>query len=189
MPFSSFTSTEVQNPNLRTRHLHLRPNRKQTLRIQLVVYCIYYRTYANRLMEKRRKNTTSARHPGQRQGPITPQLSCELCRERKVKCDKLNPCSNCVSSKVACLPIQRLRLPRGRHVHRSHRVSPQQTPLTADSRVHAATSVDENVSRESHSRNEAGVDSIGSARANIMFGGSREQVRSDAYSNLPIAKV
>lgn len=40
----------------------------------------------------------------------TPQLSCELCRERKVKCDKLSPCTNCI-------PVRRKRLPRCRHVH------------------------------------------------------------------------
>ncbi|KAH6981652.1 hypothetical protein BKA56DRAFT_584252 [Ilyonectria sp. MPI-CAGE-AT-0026] len=135
-------------------------------------------------MEKRRKTATSAGHPGQRKGPTTPQLSCELCRERKVKCDKLNPCSNCVSSRVACVPIQRLRLPRGRHVHRPHRVSPQQTPLTAHSRGQAATSIDENLNHKSHRRIEAGVDSVGSARANIMFGGSREQSLKDTDTPL-----
>lgn len=46
---------------------------------------------------------------------VTPQLSCELCRERKVKCDKLEPCTTCILSSVECLPIYRQRLPRGRH--------------------------------------------------------------------------
>jgi hypothetical protein len=46
-----------------------------------------------------------------------PQLSCELCRDRKVKCDKLDPCSNCESAGVTCVPIYRHRLPRGRHAH------------------------------------------------------------------------
>ncbi len=45
----------------------------------------------------------------------TPQLSCELCRERKVKCDKLTPCTNCTRSGAVCVPIHRKRLPRGRH--------------------------------------------------------------------------
>lgn len=47
----------------------------------------------------------------------TPQLSCELCRERKVKCDKLSPCTNCSKAGVACIPVRRKRFPRGRHVH------------------------------------------------------------------------
>lgn len=52
-----------------------------------------------------------------------PQLSCDACRNRKVKCDKLNPCSNCISLGVACIPVHRLRLPRGRHVRGSGGVS------------------------------------------------------------------
>ncbi|KAK0727595.1 hypothetical protein B0T26DRAFT_672238 [Lasiosphaeria miniovina] len=48
-----------------------------------------------------------------------PQLSCELCRERKVKCDKLTPCTTCASAGVVCVPVRRLRLPRGRHARRS----------------------------------------------------------------------
>lgn len=47
----------------------------------------------------------------------TPQLSCELCCERKVKCDKLSPCTNCSKAGVACIPVRRKRLPRGWHVH------------------------------------------------------------------------
>ncbi|KAK3366253.1 C6 transcription factor [Lasiosphaeria ovina] len=48
-----------------------------------------------------------------------PQLSCELCRERKVKCDKLTPCTTCASAGVVCVPVRRPRLPRGRHARRS----------------------------------------------------------------------
>lgn len=58
------------------------------------------------------ENTNSAKDQA------TPQLSCEQCRGRKVKCDKLTPCSNCVSHGIYCRPIQRLRLPRGRHAQR-----------------------------------------------------------------------
>ncbi|KAF7590310.1 hypothetical protein BBP40_003003 [Aspergillus hancockii] len=42
------------------------------------------------------------------------RLSCELCRQRKVKCDKLDPCTNCQRFGVACVPVERARLPRGR---------------------------------------------------------------------------
>ncbi|KAL2866118.1 Zn(II)2Cys6 domain-containing transcription factor nscR [Aspergillus lucknowensis] len=58
----------------------------------------------------------------------TPHLSCELCRERKVKCDKVDPCTNCVSAGVVCVPVHRPRLPRGIHARRSRRVSPASTP-------------------------------------------------------------
>ncbi|KAI0101980.1 hypothetical protein F4776DRAFT_676195 [Hypoxylon sp. NC0597] len=52
-----------------------------------------------------------------RNRPPVPQLSCELCRKRKIKCDKSSPCSNCVKSDAACVPVYRKRLPRGRHVN------------------------------------------------------------------------
>lgn len=44
------------------------------------------------------------------------QLSCELCSERKVRCDKLNPCSTCTATGATCKPVYRKRRPRGRHV-------------------------------------------------------------------------
>ncbi|KAK4502076.1 hypothetical protein PRZ48_007887 [Zasmidium cellare] len=45
-----------------------------------------------------------------------PQLSCELCREKKMKCDKQDPCGNCKTSGAECKTVFRHRLPRGRHV-------------------------------------------------------------------------
>ncbi|GKZ29020.1 hypothetical protein AbraIFM66950_002541 [Aspergillus brasiliensis] len=42
------------------------------------------------------------------------RLSCETCRQRKVKCDKLNPCTNCQRLRTRCVPVERARLPRGR---------------------------------------------------------------------------
>lgn len=54
----------------------------------------------------------------------TPRLTCELCRTRKVKCDKANPCNNCVSVGVVCVPVHRPRLPRGIHAKRQRRLSP-----------------------------------------------------------------
>ncbi|THZ54143.1 hypothetical protein D6C86_09557 [Aureobasidium pullulans] len=47
-----------------------------------------------------------------------PQLSCELCRERKVKCDKLDPCTGCIIAGVSCKTIYRDHLPRGRHARK-----------------------------------------------------------------------
>ncbi|KAI0839917.1 hypothetical protein F5Y06DRAFT_303035 [Hypoxylon sp. FL0890] len=59
-----------------------------------------------------------------RNRPLVPQLSCELCRKRKIKCDKFSPCSNCVKSEVTCVPVYRKRLPRGRHVNPRSSVTP-----------------------------------------------------------------
>ncbi|KAI9688000.1 MAG: hypothetical protein M1820_010340 [Bogoriella megaspora] len=41
-------------------------------------------------------------------------LSCEQCRNRKIKCDKTSPCSGCLRSGLKCVQVQRARLPRGR---------------------------------------------------------------------------
>ena len=60
--------------------------------------------------------TQSKQAGGPQQQSMLPQLSCELCHARKVKCDKLKPCTNCKSAGVACQPIHRKRLSRGRHV-------------------------------------------------------------------------
>ncbi|KAJ5697626.1 hypothetical protein N7488_011310 [Penicillium malachiteum] len=78
----------------------------------------------------------------------TPQLSCELCRKRKVKCDKLTPCTNCAASGTVCVPIYRTRLPRGRHATRPRRVSsppPTSAPGEIDRIIQPSVPVNENL--------------------------------------------
>jgi hypothetical protein len=41
--------------------------------------------------------------------------SAASCSERKVRCDKLNPCSTCTATGATCNPVYRKRRPRGRH--------------------------------------------------------------------------
>ncbi|KAK9437844.1 hypothetical protein VB005_08842 [Metarhizium brunneum] len=60
-----------------------------------------------------------AERRSQQKDRAVPQLSCALCRDRKLKCDKLDPCTNCTSSGVVCVPVYRPRLPRGRHARRA----------------------------------------------------------------------
>jgi len=50
------------------------------------------------------------------QGPLGPkaQLTCEMCKRRKIKCDKLRPCTACRNAGTVCVPVERARLPRGR---------------------------------------------------------------------------
>lgn len=52
----------------------------------------------------------------QGQGPLGPkaQLTCEICKRRKIKCDKLRPCTACRNVGTVCVPVERARLPRGR---------------------------------------------------------------------------
>ncbi|OJJ46854.1 hypothetical protein ASPZODRAFT_15546 [Penicilliopsis zonata CBS 506.65] len=53
-------------------------------------------------------------------GTVTPTLSCESCRQRKIKCDKLMPCSHCRKAGIICESVQRKRLPRGRYARNSN---------------------------------------------------------------------
>jgi hypothetical protein len=41
-------------------------------------------------------------------------ISCTHCRQRKIKCDKSNPCSACKRSGTDCVFPKRIRVPRGR---------------------------------------------------------------------------
>lgn len=68
---------------------------------------------------KSRRLPTMAERRSQQKDRAVPQLSCALCRDRKLKCDKLDPCTNCTSSGVVCVPVYRPRLPRGRHARRA----------------------------------------------------------------------
>jgi hypothetical protein len=47
----------------------------------------------------------------QQQQPVRATLSCNSCRQRKLKCDRDEPCSNCVARNVSC---QYAPWPRGR---------------------------------------------------------------------------
>ena len=127
------------------------------------------------LMEESRSKTAT-RHSGQRKRPAAPpQLSCELCRERKVKCDKLEPCTNCISSGVICVPIHRLRLPRGVHA-RSRRASPPSP--TVHVKAHSTNAeLNENSLSKCIQRLESLVDSLGSTttRAECISSGYNQR--------------
>ncbi|KAF4200324.1 hypothetical protein CNMCM8927_003502 [Aspergillus lentulus] len=77
----------------------------------------------------------------QRKRQQTPHLSCELCRKRKVKCDKLDPCTNCVSSGVVCAPVHRPRLPRGVYAQRARATSPAVSVSASPVRMDALPTV------------------------------------------------
>lgn len=54
------------------------------------------------------------RKPSHKSSAPRVRLSCEMCRQRKIKCDKLSPCTNCQRFGTICVPVERARLPRGR---------------------------------------------------------------------------
>ncbi|KAI9844386.1 MAG: hypothetical protein M1837_005587 [Sclerophora amabilis] len=41
--------------------------------------------------------------------------SCDLCRRRKIKCDRAHPCANCVRTGASCVPNAASNAPRGRN--------------------------------------------------------------------------
>ena len=43
-----------------------------------------------------------------------PRLSCQQCKQRKIRCDKGAPCSACKNAGLNCHTVQRARLPRGK---------------------------------------------------------------------------
>ncbi|KAE8344915.1 hypothetical protein BDV24DRAFT_148752 [Aspergillus arachidicola] len=59
-------------------------------------------------------NANGIRNVSRTQIASTARLSCEGCTKRKVKCDRLIPCTNCRNSSILCIPVERKRLPRGR---------------------------------------------------------------------------
>lgn len=42
------------------------------------------------------------------------RLACQTCAQRKVRCDKRSPCTNCLKHGISCIIVERRRLPRGR---------------------------------------------------------------------------
>ncbi|KAI9926865.1 hypothetical protein ASPWEDRAFT_72871 [Aspergillus wentii DTO 134E9] len=60
------------------------------------------------------------------------RLSCEMCRQRKVKCDKLSPCTNCQRFGAICVPVERARLPRGRSGRPATGTAERSSDLDAD---------------------------------------------------------
>ena len=49
-----------------------------------------------------------------RKAPTAKTLSCTSCRQRKVKCNRLNPCEPCLKLGIECIfPTRRVRAPRG----------------------------------------------------------------------------
>lgn len=68
------------------------------------------------MAENKAASTTNVRHRSPSGSAPKALLSCELCRTRKIKCDKADGgCSNCRRAGVKCIALNRQRLPRGRN--------------------------------------------------------------------------
>lgn len=79
--------------------------------------------------------STQFRGPGQQQ-----EYSCVLCKQRKVRCDRANPCTGCVKAGVNCVPGSRQPYKRRKRVH-SQSGSLNETDFSAKSRdIHSSPS-------------------------------------------------
>lgn len=58
------------------------------------------------------------------------QLTCETCKRRKVKCDKLRPCTACRKADIRCVAVERARLPRGRSAKKEKIAKQQETTVS-----------------------------------------------------------
>lgn len=68
-------------------------------------------------------------HPSRVEPRQEVRLVCQFCHRRKIKCDKLSPCTSCERSGIVCIPVQRARLPRGRTLKSSRLNSEGQSEL------------------------------------------------------------
>lgn len=73
-------------------------------------------------------SSTQFRGSGQQQ-----EYSCVFCKQRKVRCDRGNPCTGCVRAGVSCVPGSRQPYKRRKRVH-SQSGSLNETELSARSR-------------------------------------------------------
>jgi len=58
------------------------------------------------------QGTADSSIPASASAPIPKKRSCVVCRSRKVRCDKLSPCSNCRRANIACVFPSTDRPPR-----------------------------------------------------------------------------
>lgn len=117
------------------------------------------------MSEERRPSQQSPDGAGQPQGssngpssgsPTPNPRSCVTCRRRKVKCDKKNPCSNCVRAKIECVFPGPGRAPRKSRkpadaelLERLRRLEGVVTSLNAQVEGHEQEAADREKSRHS----------------------------------------
>ncbi|KNG45191.1 hypothetical protein TW65_08029 [Stemphylium lycopersici] len=102
-----------------------------------------------------RKASGSVNGPSPGGGPTPNPRSCVTCRRRKVKCDKRNPCSNCVRAKVDCVfpgpgraPRKSRKPPDAELLERLRRLEGVVTSLNAQVEGHEQDAVDRERERQ-----------------------------------------
>ncbi|KAF4636042.1 hypothetical protein G7Y89_g2055 [Cudoniella acicularis] len=120
------------------------------------------------------KNATTSMSPSS-----TQLRSCVVCRSRKVRCDKLSPCSNCRRAKIACVFPSTDRPPRW--ARRLERVANNQNPDPAAAqvmeRLRKLESLVKDLSGQLEQANAAAA--AGSAAGSAAAGSPRSGVNTD----------
>ncbi|TVY14646.1 Bikaverin cluster transcription factor bik5 [Lachnellula arida] len=119
------------------------------------------------------QETADSSTPASASAPIPKKRSCVVCRSRKVRCDKLSPCSNCRRANIACVFPSTDRPPRW--ARRLAASNPQQVPAVSQNPDPAATQVMERLRNlESLVKDLSGQLEVANAAAaaNSVAGGS-----------------
>jgi Fungal Zn(2)-Cys(6) binuclear cluster domain len=90
------------------------------------------------MMSLSEKTATSPASNSSAPAPVpTPKLrSCVVCRTRKVRCDKLSPCSNCRRANIACVLPSTDRPPRwARRLERNNNNAASEAPVQVMERL------------------------------------------------------
>jgi hypothetical protein len=107
------------------------------------------------------KPSGSISGPSALAGPSPNPRSCVTCRRRKVKCDKKNPCSNCVRAKIECIfpgpgraPRKSRKPPDAELLDRLRRLEGVVSSLNAQVEEHEQEAADREKERQSSTTEE-----------------------------------
>ncbi|KAI4626916.1 uncharacterized protein J4E87_004257 [Alternaria ethzedia] len=109
----------------------------------------------------RPSGSISGPSPGGGAGPTPNPRSCVTCRRRKVKCDKKDPCSNCLRAKIDCIfpgpgraPRKSRKPPDAELLERLRRLEGVVTSLNAQVEGHEQEAADREKERHSSTSEE-----------------------------------
>ncbi|KAJ5886524.1 transcriptional regulator family: Fungal Specific TF [Penicillium subrubescens] len=103
--------------------------------------------------------------------------ACDLCHTRKVKCDRQDPCMNCVDAKAECLRTRQARVHRPR-VSRLDALAERLAKLEKSNTAETATSA----SPPSSTANHGGTSTAPSSPQSTYFDAARASVKRKFYA-------
>lgn len=138
------------------------------------------------------KNASASASPPEASTYVKPR-SCAVCRSRKVRCDKLSPCSNCRRANIACVVPSNDRPPRwARRLERitNNAASTEQAPQESEGarqvmeRLRNLESLVKELSGQLEQANAAASSAAGSSNVNSP-GASTQEGDADRQMSAP----